>query len=125
MRSSRFTGAVASAFLALALGAGVTGATMSNQGSAAKQFGSNHNQTSQDAKTSSETAQGNLNAPWGLVIAPKRFGGFGGDLLVVNFGDGKINAPGEQCRAAPLSLSAPMPLCQPPPASRFCVPGCS
>jgi uncharacterized protein (TIGR03118 family) len=37
-------------------------------------------------------SQGNLNAPWGLVLAPKRFGGFGRDLLVGNFGDGKINA---------------------------------
>jgi uncharacterized protein (TIGR03118 family) len=37
-------------------------------------------------------SQGNLNAPWGLVIAPRRFGGFGGDLLVGNFGDGLINA---------------------------------
>jgi uncharacterized protein (TIGR03118 family) len=37
-------------------------------------------------------SQGNLNAPWGLVIAPHRFGGFGGDLLVGNFGDGLINA---------------------------------
>jgi uncharacterized protein (TIGR03118 family) len=37
-------------------------------------------------------SQGNLDAPWGLVIAPNRFGGFGNDLLVGNFGDGKINA---------------------------------
>jgi uncharacterized protein (TIGR03118 family) len=37
-------------------------------------------------------SQGNLNAPWGLVIAPRHFGGFGGDLLVGNFGDGLINA---------------------------------
>ncbi len=37
-------------------------------------------------------SQGNLNAPWGLVLAPHRFGGFGGELLVGNFGDGKINA---------------------------------
>jgi uncharacterized protein (TIGR03118 family) len=37
-------------------------------------------------------SEGNLNAPWGLVIAPRRFGDFGGDLLVGNFGDGKINA---------------------------------
>jgi len=36
-------------------------------------------------------SQGNLNAPWGLAIAPRHFGGFGGDLLVGNFGDGKIN----------------------------------
>lgn len=37
-------------------------------------------------------SQGQLNAPWGLVLAPRRFGGFGGDLLVGNFGDGMINA---------------------------------
>ncbi len=37
-------------------------------------------------------SQGQLNAPWGLVVAPHRFGGFGGDLLVGNFGDGAINA---------------------------------
>lgn len=36
-------------------------------------------------------SQGNLNAPWGLAIAPKRFGGFGRELLVGNFGDGKVN----------------------------------
>jgi len=35
---------------------------------------------------------GNLNAPWGLAIAPTTFGIFGGDLLVGNFGDGIINA---------------------------------
>jgi uncharacterized protein (TIGR03118 family) len=35
---------------------------------------------------------GNLNAPWGLAIAPTTFGVFGGDLLVGNFGDGIINA---------------------------------
>jgi uncharacterized protein (TIGR03118 family) len=37
-------------------------------------------------------SQGNLNAPWGLVIAPRHFGGLDGDLLVGNFGDGRINA---------------------------------
>lgn len=37
-------------------------------------------------------SQGQLNAPWGLVLAPRHFGGFGGDLLVGNFGDGTINA---------------------------------
>jgi uncharacterized protein (TIGR03118 family) len=37
-------------------------------------------------------SQGQLNAPWGLVLAPRHFGGFGRDLLVGNFGDGKINA---------------------------------
>ena len=33
-----------------------------------------------------------LNAPWGLAIAPKGFGPFAGDLLVGNFGNGRINA---------------------------------
>jgi uncharacterized protein (TIGR03118 family) len=41
-------------------------------------------------------SQGNLNAPWGLVLAPRNFGGFGGDLLVGNFGDGAINAYNSQ-----------------------------
>jgi uncharacterized protein (TIGR03118 family) len=34
---------------------------------------------------------GNLNAPWGMALAPTGFGIFGGDLLVGNFGDGVIN----------------------------------
>ena len=34
---------------------------------------------------------GNLNAPWGVAIAPTTFGVFGGDLLIGNFGDGVIN----------------------------------
>jgi len=33
-----------------------------------------------------------LNAPWGLAIAPANFGRFSGNLLVGNFGDGRINA---------------------------------
>ncbi|KRE58636.1 TIGR03118 family protein [Phycicoccus sp. Soil748] len=33
-----------------------------------------------------------LNAPWGLTIAPSGFGRFSGDLLVGNFGDGRIHA---------------------------------
>jgi uncharacterized protein (TIGR03118 family) len=33
-----------------------------------------------------------LNEPWGLVRAPKSYGPFGGDLLVGNFGDGRIGA---------------------------------
>jgi uncharacterized protein (TIGR03118 family) len=37
-------------------------------------------------------SQGNLNAPWGLAMAPAGWGMFGGDLLVGNFGDGLINA---------------------------------
>jgi uncharacterized protein (TIGR03118 family) len=38
---------------------------------------------------------GQLNAPWGLAMAPASFGRFGGDLLVGNFGDGRINAYAE------------------------------
>jgi uncharacterized protein (TIGR03118 family) len=37
---------------------------------------------------------GQLNAPWGLAMAPATFGRFAGDLLVGNFGDGQINAYG-------------------------------
>jgi uncharacterized protein (TIGR03118 family) len=46
-------------------------------------------------------SQGALNAPWGLAIAPRGFGRFRGNLLVGNFGDGRINAyrlPGGQFR---------------------------
>jgi uncharacterized protein (TIGR03118 family) len=35
---------------------------------------------------------GALNSPWGLAIAPGSFGEYAGDLLVGNFGDGRINA---------------------------------
>jgi uncharacterized protein (TIGR03118 family) len=33
-----------------------------------------------------------LDEPWGVALAPPGFGRFGGDLLVANFGSGKINA---------------------------------
>jgi uncharacterized protein (TIGR03118 family) len=33
-----------------------------------------------------------LNEPWGITLAPRTFGRFGGDLLVGNFGDGTILA---------------------------------
>jgi uncharacterized protein (TIGR03118 family) len=36
-------------------------------------------------------SKGSLNSPWGMAIAPAGFGSFGSDLLVGNFGDGKIN----------------------------------
>jgi uncharacterized protein (TIGR03118 family) len=32
------------------------------------------------------------NAPWGLALAPPSFGPFGGDLLIGNFGNGRISA---------------------------------
>jgi uncharacterized protein (TIGR03118 family) len=35
---------------------------------------------------------GNLNAPWGVALAPTNFGMFSNDLLVGNFGNGMINA---------------------------------
>jgi uncharacterized protein (TIGR03118 family) len=35
---------------------------------------------------------GELNAPWGMAIAPDGYGEFGGDMLVGNFGDGRITA---------------------------------
>jgi uncharacterized protein (TIGR03118 family) len=37
-------------------------------------------------------ANGPLNSPWGLAIAPASFGTFAGALLVGDFGDGHINA---------------------------------
>jgi uncharacterized protein (TIGR03118 family) len=37
-------------------------------------------------------ARGPLDSPWGLALAPAGFGKYGNDLLVGNFGDGKINA---------------------------------
>ncbi|HZS49724.1 MAG TPA: TIGR03118 family protein [Bryobacterales bacterium] len=37
-------------------------------------------------------AGGPLNSPWGVAIAPANFGPFSNDVLVGNFGDGKINA---------------------------------
>jgi uncharacterized protein (TIGR03118 family) len=33
---------------------------------------------------------GSLYAPWGITLAPAAFGSFGGDLLIGQFGDGKI-----------------------------------
>ncbi len=35
---------------------------------------------------------GQLDSPWGLAIAPSNFGEFSNDLLVGNFGNGRINA---------------------------------
>jgi hypothetical protein len=34
---------------------------------------------------------GKLDSPWGLALAPRSFGRLAGDLLVGNFGNGKIN----------------------------------
>jgi uncharacterized protein (TIGR03118 family) len=37
-------------------------------------------------------SRGALDSPWGMVVAPKSFGRFAGDLLVGQFGNGRINA---------------------------------
>jgi len=37
------------------------------------------------------TQHGHLNSPWGVAMAPASFGQFAGDILVGNFGNGKIN----------------------------------
>jgi uncharacterized protein (TIGR03118 family) len=37
-------------------------------------------------------SHGVLNSPWGMTIAPVNFGQFSGDLLIGNFGDGRIHA---------------------------------
>jgi len=37
-------------------------------------------------------SRGALNSPWGLALAPANFGQFSNDLLVGNFGNGRINA---------------------------------
>lgn len=36
-------------------------------------------------------SHGALNSPWGLVVSGPKFGDLGGNLLVGNFGDGRIN----------------------------------
>jgi len=37
-------------------------------------------------------SRGHLNAPWAMILAPKKFGSFSNALLVGNFGDGHVNA---------------------------------
>jgi len=37
-------------------------------------------------------AQGTLDSPWGMTLAPGNFGAFSNALLVGNFGDGRVNA---------------------------------
>ncbi|PYM13848.1 MAG: TIGR03118 family protein [Verrucomicrobia bacterium] len=37
-------------------------------------------------------SHGPLNSPWGVAMAPRHFGPFGGALLIGNFGDGHLNA---------------------------------
>ena len=44
------------------------------------------------ARVASQSKRGPLNEPWGLAMAPSSFGAYGGDLLVGNFGNGRISA---------------------------------
>jgi uncharacterized protein (TIGR03118 family) len=37
-------------------------------------------------------SHGRLNSPWGIALAPSSFGSYANDLLIGNFGDGRINA---------------------------------
>ena len=37
-------------------------------------------------------SRGKLNSPWGIAVAPYNFGSVSTDVLIGNFGDGKINA---------------------------------
>jgi len=37
-------------------------------------------------------SRGTLNSPWGITLAPGKFGDFSNDVLIGNFGDGRINA---------------------------------
>jgi uncharacterized protein (TIGR03118 family) len=58
---------------------------------------------------------GPLNSPWGLAWAPNDFGKFSGDLLVGNFGDGRITAfalqpDGTYVEKGPLHSSSGPPL---------------
>ena len=51
-------------------------------------------------------SRGALNAPWGIAWAPATgFGRFSGDLLVGNFGDGRINALPLASRASGISMA--------------------
>ena len=37
-------------------------------------------------------SHGKLDSPWAVTLAPSTFGAFGGDILVGNFGSGRIDA---------------------------------
>jgi uncharacterized protein (TIGR03118 family) len=61
------------------------------------------------------TANGVLNSPWGMAMAPASFGTFSNDLLVGNFGDGTINAfdPNTGALVGTLTLADGSKLTQP------------
>jgi uncharacterized protein (TIGR03118 family) len=49
-----------------------------------------------------------LDEPWGVALAPRGFGRFGGDLLVANFGTGAINAYARNARGWTFSGRLPV-----------------
>jgi uncharacterized protein (TIGR03118 family) len=54
---------------------------------------------------------GNLNSPWGVALAPSNFGKFSNDLLVGNFGSGRIDAYSANGRfAGQLATTARKPI---------------
>ena len=73
-------------FVAYALKAATGGPTIAAGNGMVNVFDTNGNFVSRAVSPG-----GNLNAPWGVAIAPTTFGIFGGDLFVGNFGDGVIN----------------------------------
>ena len=51
--------------------------------------------------------RGRLNSPWGLAFAPANFGQFSNDLLVGNFGDGRMNVVDPSTGGFPRSTQRP------------------
>jgi uncharacterized protein (TIGR03118 family) len=49
-------------------------------------------------------SRGPLNSPWGLALAPSNFGTASGDLLVGNFGNGKVHAYDLSSGSGPATL---------------------
>jgi uncharacterized protein (TIGR03118 family) len=52
-------------------------------------------------------SRGKLDSPWAVTLAPPTFGAFGGDILVGNFGDGRIHAYNPTTGAFEGELSRP------------------
>jgi uncharacterized protein (TIGR03118 family) len=52
-------------------------------------------------------SRGKLDSPWAVTLAPPTFGAFGGDILVGNFGDGRIHAYNATTGAFEGELSRP------------------
>jgi len=52
-------------------------------------------------------SRGKLDSPWAVTLAPSTFGAFGGDILVGNFGNGRIHAYDPISGQFPGTLSRP------------------